>query len=207
MKIILASQSPRRAFLMQQMGLEFEQIPSDFDEYFDDTRPAEEIAKELGLGKANAVAEKYPDAIVIGSDLVIESDGIQIGKADSKDEAVEMLTSFSEKPQSLIASVAVVCKSKQVQMCGVDIATVIFPEITEEFATEYVSKRDIFDRAGAYDIRHPEMQQIGLKTEGRFDTIIGLPTNLVASFLKEFGIDVEPVEVQKDMVFESGFDK
>jgi septum formation protein len=89
MKLILASQSPRRQELLKMMRVEFEAMSSDFDEYFDDSRTPEEVVKELGLGKARAVAEKHPDAIVIGSDLMVALDGKQLGKPETEAEAIQ----------------------------------------------------------------------------------------------------------------------
>jgi septum formation protein len=80
-QIILASTSPRRKELLEEMGLDFTVVPSDFEEYLDDSRPVEDIAMELGAGKARAVAEKYPEAIVIGSDTIVTIGEVQLGKA------------------------------------------------------------------------------------------------------------------------------
>ena len=79
--IILASQSPRRKDYMQRMGLTFETIPSDYDEQLDENRTPDEVAMELALGKALAVATKYPNAIVVGSDCIVAVNHRQMGNA------------------------------------------------------------------------------------------------------------------------------
>ena len=86
-QIILASTSPRRKELLEEMGLDFTIVPSDFEEYLDASRPVEDIAMELGAGKARAVAEKYPEAIVIGSDTIVTIGEVQLGKAVDLEDA------------------------------------------------------------------------------------------------------------------------
>ncbi|MDB5166007.1 MAG: Septum formation protein Maf, partial [Candidatus Saccharibacteria bacterium] len=90
-RLILASQSPRRKELLAAMGLEFDIIPSTYDEKLDDARSPEEVAIELGLGKALQVAADYPDSFVIGSDTIVTVDGKQLEKPRDKADAYAML--------------------------------------------------------------------------------------------------------------------
>jgi septum formation protein len=195
MRIILASQSPRRKYLLEQMGLQFEQIPSNFEEYFDDTRPVEEVVKELGLGKALDVAKNNPDAVVIGSDLIVVIDGKQIGKPDTEIEAKQFLRNLSNRKHQLICSVAVVCLDKKHQRVEVETAEVTFDSIPESVIDKYVATGTTYDKAGGYAIQHPLMKPLIAKIEGRLDTIIGLPTNLVSEMLKDFGLSNKPFEI------------
>lgn len=197
MRIILASQSPRRKYLLEQMGLKFEQIPSSFEEYFDDTRPVEEVVKELGLGKALDVAKNNPDAVVIGSDLIVVIDGKQIGKPETVEEAKQMLRNISNRTHQLICSVAVVCLDKKHQRVEVETAEVTFGDIPESIIDEYVATGSTYDKASGYAIQHPLMKPLVTKIEGRLDTIVGLPTNLVSEMLKDFGLDTKPFEIIK----------
>lgn len=195
MRIILASQSPRRKYLLEQMDLKFEQIPSNFEEYFDDTRPVEEVVKELGLGKALDVAKDNPDAIVIGSDLIVVIDGKQIGKPETVEEAKQMLRNISNRTHQLICSVAAVCLDKKYQRVEVETAEVTFGDIPESIIDEYVATGSTYDKASGYAIQHPLMKPLVTKIEGRLDTIVGLPTNLVSDMLKDFGLDTKPFEI------------
>ncbi len=198
MRIILASQSPRRKFLLEQMGLQFEQIPSNFEEYFDDTRPVEEVVKELALGKALDVAKDNPGALVIGSDLIVVIDGKQIGKPETEIEAKQFLRNLSNRSHQLICSVAVVCLDKNYQKVDFETAEVTFDTIPESVIEEYVATGTTYDKAGGYAIQHPLMKPLITKIVGRLDTIIGLPTNLVSDMLRDFDIDTKSVEVLKD---------
>ncbi|MCA9346349.1 septum formation protein Maf [Candidatus Saccharibacteria bacterium] len=197
MKIILASQSPRRKALLELMGLKFEVIPSNFEEYFDDDRPVDEVVKELGLGKALDVAKNYPDDIVIGSDLIVVIDGKQIGKPESEEEAKQMLRNISGRTHQLICSVAVVCLNRDYQKVETETAEVTIDKLPEDLIDEYVATGTTYDKAGGYAIQHPLLRLYVTKIEGRKDTIIGMPTNLVTKFLKDFNINSQEIDIKE----------
>jgi septum formation protein len=179
------------------MGLTFKQVPSNFEEYFDDSRPVEDVVIELGLGKALDVAKNFPEDIVIGSDLIVVFNGKQIGKPESEKEAIERLKELSGQKHQLICSVAVVCKSKNYQKTAIDIATVEFDRLSDEFIKEYVATGTTFDKAGGYAIQHPMMKPHIKSIEGRIDTIIGMPTNLVADMLNVLGTNAKRLNLDK----------
>ena len=197
MKIILASQSPRRKALLNMMGLKFEVIPSKFEEYFDDTRSVDVVVKELGLGKALDVAKNYPDDIVIGSDLIVVIDGKQIGKPESEEEAKQMLRNISGRTHQLICSVAVVCLNRDYQKVETETAEVTIDKLPEDLIDEYVATGTTYDKAGGYAIQHPLLRLYVTKIEGRKDTIIGMPTNLVTKFLKDFNINSQEIDIKE----------
>jgi septum formation protein len=193
--IILASQSPRRKELLAAMGLEFEAIPSDFDEKLDDSRSPEEVASELALGKAMAVAKQYPDSIVIGSDTIVTIDGKQLEKPHDDNEAREILKSLAGKGNEASTGVAVICIADGIQLVGADTTKVVFHPYDEEAVNHYIETGDSLDKAGAYGIQSgaaPLMSHI----EGHFDTVVGLPTKLLASLLDEIGIRATAVELE-----------
>lgn len=199
-RIILASQSPRRKQLLAAMGVEFETIPSGFDEYLDDARDPEIIANELALGKAMDVAQRFPDAYVIGSDTIVTIDGHQLGKPTSVEDAHEMLMSLAGKPNYVTTGVAIVCVNKNIRLTGSATAAVFFKEYNEAAVKAYVATGDPFDKAGGYAIQHPLCVVMIDKIDGDRDIIVGFPTVLVASLLAECGVQAEPVrgeELQK----------
>jgi len=205
MKIILASQSPRRKFLLEKMGLRFDIIPSNFDEYFDDSRPVKDIVKELGLGKAIDVAKKHPEAIVIGSDLIVVLDGKQLGKPANTEEAKQILQNLSNRSHELICSVAVVCKSENYQKVLSDTTKVTFDELGDSFIDKYVSTGTTYDKAGGYGLQHPSLKTHVKSLIGRTDTALGLPTTLVSELLSDFDIVVDPLELTENLLANKGF--
>ena len=182
--------------MLEQMGLRFETIPSNFEEYFDNSRPVETVVKELGLGKALDLAKDNPDAIVIGSDLIVVIDGKQIGKPESEMEAKQMLRNLSNRTHQLICSVAVVCKAKNYQKVVVDTAEVTFNTIPKSVIEEYVATGTTYDKASGYAIQHPLIKPLIREINGRLDTIIGLPTNLVADMLLDFDITLKSQDIE-----------
>src|SRR5687768_14867187 len=90
-KLILASQSPRRAELMHLLGLTFEIMPADVDERYLRHEAAAAHAQRLAREKALVISEREPAALVIGSDTVVVIDRTVLGKPKSEDEAVAML--------------------------------------------------------------------------------------------------------------------
>ena len=90
-KIILASQSPRRRYLLEQAGIEFSVIPSRFDESSLELSSPDVYARQLAESKAVDISGQYPASWVIGADTIVFIDGTILGKPDSKSEARTML--------------------------------------------------------------------------------------------------------------------
>jgi len=186
-QIILASGSPRRKDLMKLMGLEYEVIPSDFEEHLDDSRSPEEVAKELGLGKALTVAQKYPEAIVVGSDTVVSLEGKQYGKAVDEAEARQMLTELAGKCNLVSSSLAVICLAEGMRIVDVDSAKVFFKPFNGEAVEKYLKSGDWKDKAAAYGVQSGADVFVD-HAEGEYNVILGLPTKRLAEVLKSFGI-------------------
>jgi septum formation protein len=186
-QIILASGSPRRKDLLNLMGLQFEVIPSDFDEQLDDTRPPEEVAKELGLGKALAVAQKYPEAVVIGSDTVVSLDGKQYGKANDEAEARQMLMELAGNCNIVSSSLAVVCLAENVQIVDVVSAKVFFRPFNRVAVETYLKSGDWKDKAAAYGVQSGAAVFVD-HAEGDYNVILGFPTKRLSDVLDNFGI-------------------
>lgn len=195
MKVVLASQSPRRKELLAQMGVEYEIEPSRFDEHLDDSRPPEEVAVELALGKAKDVARHHPDSYVIGSDTIVSIDGNQLAKPADKQEAYRMLKQLSGKTHKVITAVAIINKSKNTELTGTDITLVSFIPFNKEAADRYVSTGDSLDKAGGYGIQSGAAPLID-HIKGNYDTVMGLPTKLLADMLREVGVNAEPVNIE-----------
>lgn len=179
---------------MTQMGLEFEVVPSQFAEKLDDSRSPEEVAKELALGKALAVAEQFPDSLVIGSDTIITIDGKQLEKPHDNEEAVAMLKLLSGKTHAVTTSIAVVRLADSTQLVNADTAYVHFLPYDEAKVRAYVQTGDSLDKAGGYGIQSGAAPLID-HIEGHYDTVVGLPTHKLAELLARVGINAKPVEL------------
>lgn len=194
-KVILASQSPRRSDLLRQMGVDFVAVPSDFEEYLDDNRSPYKVSIELGLGKARAVAEKYPDRFVIGSDCIVSLGSKQFAKAESIDEARSMLRQLAGKPNTVTSSVVILRNSDHTEITGADAAIVYFRPYDDRLVEQYLATGDYKDKAAAYGIQSGAAPLIDYFV-GNYDTILGLPTKLLHQFLAQLNIDSKPVRLE-----------
>jgi septum formation protein len=193
-QIILASKSPQRKELLAGMGVKFDVIPSDYDEQLDDSRSPAEVAKELGLGKALAVAKRYPDAIVIGSDALVSVGNRQLGKAKDMTDARAMLQFAAQEPNKITTPTAVVCLDEDIQLVAVEVAWVYFKPFHAAAVEAYLQTGDYRDKAGAYGVQSGAAGLIEY-VEGNFGTIVGLPTHMLATFLQGLGVAAKPVEL------------
>lgn len=193
-KIILASQSPRRKELLNLMGLDFLIIPSNYDEWLDDTHSAEDIAIELALGKAMIVANKYPDSVVIASDTIVTIDGKQLGKPKDVNDAYYLLKLLSGRENIITSSLAVIRKQDNIKLTGHDNVRVLFKPYNESAVRAYVGTGDAMDKAGAYGIQSGAAPLIDY-IQGDFSTAMGLPTILLNEFLSKLGIESKPVKL------------
>jgi septum formation protein len=193
-KIILASQSPRRRKLLAAMGVEFEVVPSNFDEKLDDSRLPEVVAIELAVGKASEVAEKFPEAIVIGSDTIVTIAGRQLEKPRDTAEAYEMLKLLSGTHNEVTTSVAIICKAEEVLLSGSDTTKVYFKPYNSEAVAAYVETGDSLDKSAGYGIQSGAASLVD-HIEGHYDTVVGLPTHLLAGLLAQVDVMAKPVEL------------
>jgi septum formation protein len=195
-KIILASQSPRRRELLTQMGVTFEAIPSEFVENLDNARTPENVAMELGLGKALAVARLHPDAIVIGSDTIVSINGVQLGKPRDENEARKMLKLLAGQSNFVTTSLVVVCLADGVRAVLSETTEVHFWPYNENLVNAYIATGDYADKAGAYGVQSGAAPMIAYY-RGNYDTVVGLPTHLLAKVLTQLGFpNVHPVELR-----------
>jgi septum formation protein len=193
-QVILASGSPRRIELLQQMGVKFTAIPSDFDEYLDHDRPATDVAVELGLGKARTVAEKYPEAIIIGGDTIVTVSGKQLGKPSGIKEARSTLREHAGKQAVVTSSVVLVCKNLGLEITRVDETMVHFKPYNKTANEKYLASGDWSDKAGGWGIQSgaaPLVEYI----QGDYDTVLGMPTKLLTDMLQSQGVRAQAVSL------------
>lgn len=193
--VILASQSPRRLQLLSKMGVSFTVQPSAYNEHLDESRSAEEVAMELSLGKAKDVAKSNPDAYIIGSDTIVGINGRQMEKPRDMDEARAMLQALAGHESTVSTGVAIVNLNTDTELVDVATTKVYFKEDSPEvqqLREQYLATEDWRDKAGGYGIQSGAATLID-RIEGDYDTVVGLPTRLLAQKLQELGIDASRV--------------
>ena len=202
MQIILASQSPRRSFLLNKMGLKFTVIPSDYEEFFDPSAPVDELASTLALGKARAVAALHPEAIVIGADTIVAFQGKQLGKPKDADEARKVLKSYEGKSCDAISAIAVVCPAKKYEKASSDVTHLVFGSMPDGIIDQYLITGNYADKAGSFAMQHPLIRPRIKQIDGRIDTVVGMQTEMLAALLRELEVDCHGVDLSDDNLLE-----
>jgi septum formation protein len=154
-QFILASASPRRRDLLRKAGYCFEIIPSNVDESKYDTNgiTSEKHTKILALAKAKDIAAKFPNAVVMGSDTVVDLDGEIIGKPDHAEHAEEITRKLFSKPHKVITGLALVCIEKSIEIVEAD-TTIVYPrKLTEAQIADHITNGQM-GRKGR-GLRHP----------------------------------------------------
>ncbi len=182
MNIILASASPRRKELLAMITPDFEVICSDVDESSITADSPKQLAQALAKAKCMAVAQQYPEKVVIGCDTVVEKDGRVYGKPKNEQDAVQMLQTLSGASHEVHTGVCIAKGTKVV--CFAASSTVRFYPLSDEQIAEYVKSGEPFDKAGGYGIQGgAALFCEGI--EGCYYNIMGFPVSRVARALQE----------------------
>lgn len=183
-RLILASQSPRRAELLGRLGLAFDVMPADIDETYAAGEPPAEHARRLAAQKAAALAARHPDALVIGSDTIVVVDGDVLGKPRDPGEAVAMLGRLSGREHTVYTGVAVARGSEL--HADVEPALVRFRPLSDRECEEYVRTGEPMDKAGAYGIQGFG-SAIVEAVQGDYFAVMGLPIVRTVALLRRAG--------------------
>jgi len=183
--IILASQSPRRKQLLEQLGYSFTQKSKGTDEDFSAEMPKREVAEYLSNKKAAAFEnEIQPNDLIIASDTIVLIENEILNKPADNKEAFEMISKLSGKQHEVITGVCLKSAKKTVSFSVS--TTVFFKKLKEEEINYYINQYKPFDKAGAYGIQ----EWIGLigvdKIEGSFYNVMGFPAKLVYEAIEKF---------------------
>ena len=173
-KLILASASPRRRRLLEQIGLDFQVVPSDINE--DNMIGSDPLAdvQNLALCKARDVSAKAKDEIIIGADTEILIDGEVLGKPNDKRDAARMLSKLSGRTHQAITGVALVDAETGVEKTWVEMTLVTFRELSADEISAYVETGEPMGKAGAYGIQGKAAAFVE-RIEGCYFNIVGLP--------------------------------
>lgn len=192
-KIILASGSPRRRELLEQIGYTFEVVTSEKEEVYQSTEP-QEIVKELALLKAKDVAEKTASdreedcgQIIIGADTVVVHEGKILGKPKDKEDAERMLEALQGDTHDVYTGVVVICydKEEQEEVISHAVQTKVYVDVmTEEEIQSYIATGEPMDKAGAYGIQGRFAAHIA-KIDGDYYNVVGLPVSYIYKVLRE----------------------
>ncbi len=186
--LILASSSPRRRYLLTQMGLEFDIIPANIDETCRADERPEALVRRLAASKAISVGESHPSALVIGADTVVALGRKILGKPRDTDEAERMLQMLSGARHEVYTGVSVWSGTRGQGFVKVCVARVTFRPLLPVEIQAYVATGEPMDKAGAYAIQGGAGPWVE-SYEGNLETVIGLPRDVVGRLLKRMAGD------------------
>jgi septum formation protein len=179
-RLILASASPRRRELLTQAGFTFEAIPAHIDESRREGETAKAYVQRLAVEKATLIAERFPEAVVLGADTTVVLDGEFLNKPADIDEARRMLVSLGGRGHEVLTGVAVVGGGRT-ESC-VEATAVYFGAVGGAELEAYLATGDSLDKAGAYGIQGYAARWIP-RIEGDFFNVMGLPIATVVRML------------------------
>jgi len=185
MRIILASNSPRRREILSQLGVEYEVKPSDFDEREEESDPYK-MAMLFAHNKARNIAKDIKDkALVIGADTIVYKDNI-MGKPKDKYDAIAMLTELSASSHSVITGISVIKTPEMITITEYEETLVKFKKLSQDEIKAYVNSGEPIDKAGAYAIQGLGSLLIE-RIEGCYFNVVGLPVYKLSKILEKFG--------------------
>ena len=180
---ILASASPRRRELLQQIDASFEVKVSSVEEVTGGNLAPAEIVVENAVRKAKAVAEAFPGYAVLGADTIVFLDGRVYGKPKDGEEAKAMLRALAGREHEVATGIAWVHAGEV--FTDVETTRVFFAPLTEEAIDAYVKTGEPLDKAGAYAIQGRAALWLD-RIEGDYYTIMGLPVSRTVQLLAHF---------------------
>lgn len=189
-KIVLASSSPRRKELLEGLGLKFTiDTEGIVEETFTEGIEPKKIVEMLALRKSLAVASKYQDGIVIGSDTVVVLDDMILGKPITDEDALSMLMKLQGRTHHVYTGVAIINANTGEQSIMHDKTEVDFRSINKDEALRYIATGEPKDKAGSYAIQGLGAIFIsGIR--GDYNNVVGLPLFKLARILHIYGINL-----------------
>ena len=183
MKIILASQSPRRRELLSSLGFTFDIIAPDICEDIIEGLSPAEFAAELSQRKLFAVADMLKnanDTIIIAADTIVSIDNKILGKPEDENDAFNMLKMLSGHWHNVFTGLSVSINEKFItNICR---TRVKFRDLTDEKILAYIRTGEPFDKAGSYGIQGLAKEFVETY-EGSYNNVVGLPTEMLMKIL------------------------
>ena len=178
MDIILASESPRRKFLLETINLVFKTSKPNIDEKnvkINHNKPLE-YCKKLSEKKCLNVANKFKESLIIAADTIVYRKRNIYNKPNNQNEAIKYLKSLSNQTHIVYTGVSLIIESENIKINFYDNTYVTFYEISNQYIHYYVDNYKPYDKAGAYGIQDWSMIFVK-KINGCFNNVVGFPVS------------------------------
>jgi septum formation protein len=188
-KLVLASTSPRRKELLEMVGLTFRTAKSNVDEVFNPRLSPKGQAESLSQQKAQAVANRYSDAIVLGADTIVSLGNEQFEKGENRENSTRLLQKLQGKTNLVTTSFTIIDTAANKSVTKSVETKVTLKKMSKKEIAWYVKTKEPFDKAGAYAAQGKGSLFIE-RIEGDYFNVVGLPISAVIDELKKFGVGV-----------------
>ena len=183
-KIILASQSPRRAEILRMIGVSFKVESSNIHEEINQKTKQNKIPINLSKAKAEKISHKYPDKIIIGADTVVVFNKKIFGKPKDKNESKKMLKALSGNCHEVITGVTIMNEKLGIIKTFSETTKVFVQKVPTKQIEYYVNNYNTLDKAGSYGIQ--EWFSVWIKKiNGCYYNVMGLPVSKLYRHLLE----------------------
>lgn len=187
---ILASGSPRRKHLLEQLGVDFEVAVSDVSEELSEFTEPGSAAEVLAQRKADQVAAGRPDALTLGADTIVVLGGEMLGKPADEHEAAAMLRRLSGRTHTVITGIALVHPESSRVVTAREATRVTFGEMDDLEIESYVASGSPMDKAGSYGIQDDRGALFVERIDGDFYNVVGLPLRRLYCVLRTYYSDL-----------------
>ncbi len=188
--IILASGSPRRRKLLEQLGLSFTVHVNPAEEVIPEATPPAQVVERLALEKAGPVAAAHPDALTLAADTIVCLDGEILGKPRDPEEACRMLRRLRGNTHTVYTGIALIHPASGRAVSTHEATRVTFGPMTEREIAAYVATGSPLDKAGAYGIQDDLGALYISGIEGDFYTVMGLPLHRLYRVISDVFTDL-----------------
>lgn len=189
--VVLASTSPYRLQLLRQLGIPFHVAPPLYEEQIDQQVAPELLVKHLASHKAKSLAEKYPDALILGADQVFADPRGHIhGKPGGMSQAAAQLREMVGKTHTFYTGLSVYDATSGEGLTDYDTYSVTLRKLSSEQIHAYLEREQPFDCAGSFKIEGLGISLMERMAGDDYTTLIGLPLIKVVDFLAYFGVRV-----------------
>ncbi len=187
--LVLASNSPRRRRLLEQLGFDLLVDPSHVDETFDPSQTPAEMAMALAKAKANDVARRHPGQIVLGADTIVVLDGEMLGKPTDAADACRLLALLAGRSHEVWTGVCLRGPTDD-ETCFAERTEVEFAPLTDAEIEAYVATGSPLDKAGAYGIQDDWGAVFVSGIRGDYYNVVGLPLHALYRHLRRLRLPV-----------------
>lgn len=192
-QLILASASPRRQQLLQQLGLSFVTVEQDIDESLRPAEPALDYVQRMAREKALSATAALPadaETLIIAADTIVVCDGEVLGKPRDEADACRMLLQLSDREHQVMSAVSV--NKPNLSRTALSTSSVCLRPISAQEASRYWQTGEPLGKAGGYAIQGLAAVFV-TRLEGSYSGVMGLPLFETAALLREFGVECLPV--------------